>query len=87
MKNFQYCAIPLNTVHAGRLCGVLGFTAPLILISKEMQSEYIYTLNSALCAPIARAAIKQLRLGVDRDGSCLPTLVNYFLAPILNPIY
>ena len=40
-------------VHTGGLCGVLGFTAPL----------YIYTLNSALCATIARAAIKQLLLG------------------------
>ena len=63
-------------VHTGGLCEVLGFTAPLILISKELKSEYIYTLNSAFRAPIARAAIKQLLLGVDRDGICLPTLVN-----------
>ena len=64
MKNFKYCAISLNMVHAGGLCGVLGFTAPLISISKKFQNKYIYTLDSALCAPIARAAIKQLLLGV-----------------------
>ena len=59
MKNFKYCAISLNMGHKGGLCGVLGFTAPLILISKKVQSKYIYTLNSALCAPIAGPAIKQ----------------------------
>ena len=64
MKNFKYCAISLNMVHTGGLRGVLGFTAPLILISKKIQSKCIYTLNSALCAPFARAAIKQLLLGV-----------------------
>ena len=63
MKNFKYCAISLNMVHAGGLCGVLGFTAPLILIAKKFQSKYIYTLNIALCAPIAQAAIKQLLVG------------------------
>ena len=63
MKKFKYCAISLNLVHTGGLCGVLWFTAPLILISKKFQSKYIYTLNSTLCAPIARAAIKQLLLG------------------------
>ena len=63
MKNFKYCAISLNMVHAGGLCGVLGFTAPLILIAKKFQSKYVYTLNIALCAPIARAAIKQLLVG------------------------
>ena len=41
---------------------VLGFTASLILISKKFQSKYVYTLNSALCAPIAQAAVKQLLL-------------------------
>ena len=50
-------------VHTGGLCGVLGFTAPLILIAKKFQSKYIYTLNIALCAPIAQAAIKQLLVG------------------------
>ena len=45
------------------LCGVFGFTAPIILVSKKFQSKYIYTLNSALRAPLARAAIKQLLLG------------------------
>ena len=64
MKNFKYCAISLNMVHTGELCGVLGFNAPLILISKKFQSKYIYKMNSALCATIARAAIKQLLLGV-----------------------
>ena len=64
MKNFKYCAISLNMVHTGELRGVLGFTAPLILISKKFQSKYIYTLNSALCAPIARAAIKQFLFGI-----------------------
>ena len=39
-------------VQRSGLCGVLGFTAPLVLISKKIQSKYIYTLNSALCAPI-----------------------------------
>ena len=62
MKNFKFCAISLNMIHTGELCGVLRFTAPLILISKNFQSKYIYTLNSALRAPIARAAIKQLLL-------------------------
>ena len=52
-------------VHTGGLCGVLGFTAPLILIAKKFPSKYIYiyTLISALCDPIAQAAIKQLLLG------------------------
>ena len=63
MKNFKYCAISLNMVHAGGLCGVLGFTAPLILIAKKFRGKYIYTLNSALCVPIAQAAIKQLLFG------------------------
>ena len=63
MENFNYCAILLNMVHTGGLCGVLGFTAPLILIAKKFQSKCIYTLNIALCAPIARAAIKQLLVG------------------------
>ena len=63
MKNFKYCAISLNIPHTGGLCGVLQFTAPLILISMKFQRKYIYTLDSALCSPIARAAIKQLLLG------------------------
>ena len=50
-------------LHTGGPCGVLGFTAPLFLISKEFQNQYIYTLNSALCAPVARAGIKQLLFG------------------------
>ena len=29
MKNFKYCAISLNMLHTGGLCGVLRFTAPL----------------------------------------------------------
>ena len=63
MKNFKYCTISLNMVHTDGLYGVLGLTAPLILISKKFSSKYIYTLNSALYAPIVRAAIKQLLLG------------------------
>ena len=63
MRKFKYCTISLNTVHTDGLCGVLGITAPLILISKKFSSKYIDTLNSALYAPIARAAIKQLLLG------------------------
>ena len=63
MNNFKDCPISLNMLHTDRLCGVLGFTTPLILISKKFQSKYIYTLNSALCAPFVRAAIKQLLLG------------------------
>ena len=62
MKYLKCCAIPLNMIHTGGLCGVLGFTAPLTLISKKFQIKIIYTLNSALCAPIARAATKQLLL-------------------------
>ena len=50
-------------VHTDGLCGVLEFTAPLILISKKFLSKYIYTPNSTLCSPLARAAIKQLFLG------------------------
>ena len=57
VKNFKYCAISLNMLHTSGLCRVLGFTAPLILISKEFQSKYIYTLISALYSPIALAAI------------------------------
>ena len=49
-------------LHTGELCGVFGFTAPLILISKKFQNKQVYSLNSLLCAPIARAAIKQLLL-------------------------
>ena len=64
IKNFKYCAIWLNMVHTGRLCGVLGFTAPLILSSKKFQTKYAYALNSALCAPITRTAIKKLLVGV-----------------------
>ena len=45
-------------LHTDGLCGVLGFTAPLILISKKFKSKYIYTLNSALRTPLARAAVK-----------------------------
>ena len=41
---------------------------------QKLQSKYIYKLNSAFRAPIARAAIKQLLLGGDRHRSCLPTL-------------
>ena len=63
MKNFKYWAISLNTLHTGALCGVLGFTTLLILIAKKFRSKYVSTLNSALRAPIARAAIKQLLLG------------------------
>ena len=63
MNSFKNCAISLKMLHADGLCGVLRFTAPLILISKKFQSKYIYTLNSALRAPLARAAIKQLLLG------------------------
>ena len=50
-------------LHTSGLCGVLGYTAPVILISKKSQSKHISTLNSALCAPIARVATKQLPLG------------------------
>ena len=63
MKNFKYCAISLNMIHTGGLCGVLEFTAPLILISKKFQSKHVYTLDSALSVPVARVAIKQLLLG------------------------
>ena len=63
MKNFKYSAILSNMIYAGRLCGVLGFAAPPILISKKFQSKYIHTLSSTLSAPIARAAIKRLLLG------------------------
>ena len=63
MKNFKYCAISLNILHTSGLCGILRFTAPLILISKKFQSKYIHTVSSALCAPIVRAAIKRLLLG------------------------
>ena len=63
MSSFKNCAISLNILHTDGQCGVLRFTTPLILISKKFQSKYIYTLNSALRAPLARAAIKQLLLG------------------------
>ena len=29
MKNFKHCAISLNMLHTGGLCGVLWLTAPL----------------------------------------------------------
>ena len=46
--------------HTDGPCGVLGFTAPLILISKKFQSKYI---EQHFRAPLARAAIKQSLLG------------------------
>ena len=63
MNNFKNCAISLNMLYTDGLCGVLGFTGPLILISKKFQRKYMYTLSSALRAPLARAAIKKLLLG------------------------
>ena len=63
MNNFKSRAISLNMLHTGGLCGVLGFTALLILISKKFQSKCFYTLSSAFCALIAQAATKQLLLG------------------------
>ena len=42
---------------------IFTLISALILISKKFQSKYIYTLNSAFCAPIAQTAIKQLFLG------------------------
>ena len=63
MKNFKFGTISLNMSHTGGLYGALEFTAPLILISKNLQSKYIYTLNSALCVAIDQAAMKQLLLG------------------------
>ena len=62
MNNFKNWAISLNMLDTDALRGVLGFTTPLILI-KNFQSKYIYTLNSVLCAPFVRAAIKELFLG------------------------
>ena len=62
-KYFKYCAISLNMLHTGALYGVLGFTATLILISKNFQSKYIYTMNSAFCAPKAETAMKHLLFG------------------------
>ena len=59
-KYFKYCAISLNMVHTGALCGVLGFTATLILISKNFQSKYIYTMNSAFCGSKVQTAKKAL---------------------------
>ena len=61
MNNSKNCPISLIMLHTGGLYH--WFTAPLILISKNFQSKYIYTLNSALCAPFAWAAIKQLLFG------------------------
>ena len=52
-------------LHTDGLYGVLGFTPPLILISKKLKSKYIYTLNSAVRAPLARAVLKQLLLGAS----------------------
>ena len=49
-------------LHTGGLCGLLGFTAPLNLMSKKFQNKYVLCIESVLCAPIARAAIKQLLL-------------------------
>ena len=62
-----------------------------LAISKKFRSKYIYKVNSALCAPIAEAAIKQLFLcALDmrvayRDYQDPP--VNNFLAQIWNPIH
>ena len=52
MNNFKNRVISLNMLHTRGLCGVLGFTALLILISKKFQSTLI-----------AQAATKQLLLG------------------------
>ena len=35
VKHEKFCAISLNILHTGGLCGVLRFTARLILISKK----------------------------------------------------
>ena len=92
MKVFKYYGISLNMLRTGRPCGILGFTASLILISKKPQSKYIYTLNSNLCAPVAWEAIKQFlfRCLIDTGVAYKPykTLrLIIFLAHILNPIH
>ena len=88
MKNFQYFSISLNMVHTGGLCEVLGFTAPLILISKKFWSKYIYTLNSPLCASNCTSSDKTVTFGYLIDMVAYkPYKVNYFLAHILNPIH
>ena len=63
MKNIKYCAITLNMYIKVDCLEYWGFTVPIILISKKVQNKFVYILNSPLCAPIARAAIKQLLLG------------------------
>ena len=85
MKIFKYYGISLNMLHTGGPCGVLGFTAPLILISKKFQSKYIYTLNSALSAPVARETIKQflfeclIDMGVAYKRYKTPRLIIFWL--------
>ena len=85
MKIFKYYGISLNMLHTSGPCGVLGFAAPLNLISKKFQSKYIYTLNTALYAPFAREAIKQflfeclIDMGVAYKPYKTPRLIIFWL--------
>ena len=89
---FKYYAISLNILHTGGPCRVLGLTAPIILISKKFQSKYICTLNSALCAPVAWAAIEVvlgclIDMGVTCKSYKTPRLITFrfiFWTPFTN---
>ena len=74
MNNFKNCTISLNMLHTDGLCGVLGFTTPLILISKTFQSKYIYTLNKRFACPIRTSSNKAVTFAclIDVGVACKP---------------
>ena len=66
-------------LHTDGLYGVLGFTTPLILISKKFQSKYIYTLNSTFYKAVFLGCL--IEVGAAYKPYKTPRLV------ILNPIH
>ena len=88
MKNFKYCAILLNMVHTGGLCGILVFTAPLILISKRFKSKQLYNEQCFVC-PNCTSSNKIVTFGclIDIENACkLYNTPSYlFLGSYLEP--
>ena len=77
MNNSKNCAISLNMLHTDGLCGVLGFTTPLILISKKFQSKYIYTLNSTFYKAVFFGCL--IDVGAAYKSYKTPRLVIFWL--------
>ena len=77
MNNSKNCAISLNMLHTDGLYGVLGFTTPLILISKKFQSKYIYTLNSTFYKAVFFGCL--IEVGAAYKPYKTPRLVIFWL--------